>query len=100
MEVLKWRVDQAGEVFLWMNTVISPAKPWMDGTYHGRGRPSEVPDGGRTRLKRYLEECTYRFNRGYMRTRIADRLLMACVTSPQHPDARQGGHRHRIFKVK
>jgi len=33
------------QVFHWMNTVISPAKPWMDGTYHGRGRPSEVPDG-------------------------------------------------------
>ncbi len=91
MEVLKWRVDQAGEVFLWMNTVISPANTWMDGTYHGRVR---------ARLKRYLEECTYRFNRGYMRPRIADRLLMACVTSPQHPDARQGGHRHRIFRVK
>ena len=28
-----------------MNTLISLATTVIDGTYHGRGRPSEVPDG-------------------------------------------------------
>ena len=69
----------APKVFHWMNTVISLAKTFIDGTYHGRGR---------ARRQLYLEEFTYRFNRRYMGTRIADRLLMACVTSQPHPYAR------------
>jgi len=62
-----------------MNTVISLAKTFIDGTYHGRGR---------ARRQLYLEEFTYRFNRRYLGTRIADRLLMACVMSQPHPYAR------------
>jgi len=64
------------KVFHWMNTVISLAKTFLDGTYHGRAR-----------RQLYLKEFTYRFNRRYMGTRIADRLLMACVTSQPHPYA-------------
>lgn len=82
------REPNAPQGFHWMNTVIRLAKTFIDGTYHGRGRPSEVPAGGRARRQRYLDEFTYRFHRRYMGTRIADRLLMACVTSPPHPYAR------------
>ncbi len=70
-----------------VNTVISLAKTFIDGTYHGRGRPLEVPDGGRARRQLYLEEFMYRFNRRHMETGVADRLLIACVTSHPHPNA-------------
>ena len=69
---------EAPEVFHWVNTVISLAKTFIDGTYHGRGR---------ARRQLYLEEFTYRFNRRHMGTRIADRLLVACLSSQPHPNA-------------
>ncbi len=56
--------------------VISLAKTFIDGTYHGRGR---------ARRQLYLEEFVYRFNRRYMKTGIASRLLIACVQSAAHP---------------
>jgi predicted RNA-binding Zn-ribbon protein involved in translation (DUF1610 family)/transposase-like protein len=67
---------QADVVFHWINIVISNAKTYIDGTYHGRGR---------ARRQLYLEEFTYRFNRRYLGTRIADRLVLACLTSQPHP---------------
>jgi len=66
----------APTVFHWINTVISLAKTFIDRTYHGRVR---------ARRQLYLEEFTYRFNRRHMGTRIAARLLMACVNSQPHP---------------
>ena len=68
----------AASVFRWINTVISLAKTFIDGTYHGRGR---------ARRQLYLDEYTYRFNRRHFATRIADRLLIACVQSAPHPYA-------------
>ena len=62
---------------LW-NIVISNAKTFIDGTYHGRGR---------ARRQLYLEEFIYRFNRRHLGTRIAERLLLACMTSKPHPYA-------------
>jgi Zn ribbon nucleic-acid-binding protein len=57
------------------HTVISLVKTFVDGTYHGRGR---------ARRQLYLEEFTYRFNRRHMGTRIADRLLVACLRASPH----------------
>lgn len=68
------------------------ANTWLDGTYYRRGQPSEVTDGGRTRPQWYLEELTYPFHRRTMSTGMADRLRMACVTSPPPPSAREGDH--------
>ena len=70
------RDPEAPEVFHWVNTVISLAKTFIDGTYHGRGR---------ARRPLYLEEFMYRFNRRFFGTRIADRLLAACVATVPHP---------------
>jgi hypothetical protein len=83
-EAFHWRAIQR---VLVINTVISLAKTFIDGIYHGRGRPLEVPDGGRARRQLYLEEFMYRFNRRHMGTGVADRLLIACVTSHPHPNA-------------
>ncbi len=69
---------EAPQVFHWINVVISNAKTFIDGTYHGRGR---------ARRQLYLEEFTYRFNRRFFGTRIADQLLVACVASTPHPYA-------------
>ena len=70
------RDPDAETVFHWVNTVISLAKTFIDGTYHGRGR---------ARRQLYLEEFTYRFNRRHMGTGIANRLLVACIQAPPHP---------------
>jgi len=72
------RDPEAHEVFHWVNIVISNAKTFIDGTYHGRGR---------ARRQLYLEEFAYRFNRRFFGTRIAERLLTACVASGPHPYA-------------
>ena len=72
------RDPEAPEVFHWVNIVISNAKTFIDGTYHGRGR---------ARRQLYLEEFTYRFNRRHLGTRIAERLLLACLGSQPHPNA-------------
>ncbi len=63
----------ASHVLRWINTTISNAKAMIDGTFHGRGR---------TRCQLYLDEFIYRFNRRHFGTRIADRLLMACLGTP------------------
>lgn len=67
---------EASHVFRWINTTISNAKAMIDGTFHGRGR---------ARRQLYLDEFTYRFNRRSFGTRIADRLLMACILTTPHP---------------
>ncbi len=72
------RDPEAHEVFHWVNIVISNAKIFIDGTYYGRGR---------ARGQLYLEEFAYRFNRRFFGTRIAERLLAACVASGSHPYA-------------
>lgn len=69
-EVFDWRAIQ---LVLVVNTVISLAKTFIDGTYHGRGR---------ARRHLYLEEFTYRFHRRHLGTRIAVRLIVACLSSP------------------
>ncbi|PSR23653.1 MAG: hypothetical protein C7B45_02480 [Sulfobacillus acidophilus] len=68
---------EAHTVFHWVNTVISLVKTFVDGTHHGRGR---------ARRQLYWEEFTYRFNRRPLGTRIADRLLPACLSSNPHPN--------------
>ena len=65
----------APSVFRWVNPLISNAKTFIDGTYHGRGR---------ARRQLYLEEFTYRFNRRHFGTRIAERVLAACVAAAPH----------------
>ena len=67
---------EAPVVFHWVNPIIRLAKTFIDGTYHGRGR---------VRRSLYREEYTYRFNRWDMGTRIADRLLVACIPTGAHP---------------
>lgn len=60
-------------VLHWAHTVISNAKAFITGTFHG------LPD---KHIQRYLDEFCYRFNRRHRETELFDRLLLACVTGP------------------
>jgi len=54
----------------WLHTIISNAKAYIAGTYHGLG-PKH--------LQSYLDEYSYRFNRRKFKGQLFNRLLSACV---------------------
>jgi len=55
----------------WVHTIISNAKTFILGTYHGRMIPKH--------LQSYLDEFCYRFNRRFWEHQLFDRLLSACI---------------------
>ena len=57
----------------WVHIVISNAKAFIDGTFHGLDEKH---------LQRYLNEFCYRFNRRYRESELFDRLLVACIEAP------------------
>lgn len=57
----------------WVHTVISNAKAFIDGTFHGLDKKH---------LQRYLDEFCYRFNRRHKEEELFDRLLLACADAP------------------
>ncbi len=56
----------------WIHTIISNAKAFIAGTYHGLGRKH---------LQRYLDEFCYRFNRRKFAGELFNRLLNACISA-------------------
>ncbi len=56
----------------WLHTIISNAKAFIAGTYHGLG-PKH--------LQSYLNEFCYRFNRRKFKGQLFNRLLNACVST-------------------
>ena len=60
------------EVLHWLHIVISNAKAFINGTYHGLGCKH---------LQKYLDEYCYRFNRRFWENQLFDRLLRTCSTS-------------------
>jgi len=58
------------EAFRWVHTLISNAKAFLAGTYHGIG-PKH--------LDAYLAEFCYRFNRRFWQGQLFDRLLYASI---------------------
>ena len=69
-EVVKGK--KAHEVMKWTHILISNAKAFILGTFHGIGRKH---------LQTYLDEFCYRFNRRWWERQLFDRLVTACVTS-------------------
>jgi len=57
------------DVLRWVNILISNAKAFILGTYHGVQKKH---------LQRYLDEFCYRFNRRFWPSQGFDRLLLAC----------------------
>lgn len=62
----------------WLHTIISNAKTFIAGTYHGLGCKH---------LQRYLDEFCYRFNRRKFTLQQFDRTLFACIFAPKLPYA-------------
>jgi transposase-like protein/ribosomal protein L37AE/L43A len=60
------------EALKWINILVSNAKAFILGTYHGVMKKH---------LQRYLNEFCYRFNRRFWPGQCFDRLLLACVNA-------------------
>lgn len=60
------------DVLKWVNILVSNAKAFILGTYHGVRKKH---------LQRYLDEFCYRFNRRFWPGQSFDRLLLACSRS-------------------
>jgi hypothetical protein len=73
--------EEDEETFLkWLHTIISNAKAFIEGTFHGLGKKY---------LQTYLDEFCYRFNRRFVPNQLFGGLLNACLsTSPYsaHPE--------------
>lgn len=55
----------------WLHILVSNAKAFIAGTYHGLGRKH---------LQAYLDEFCYRFNRRFWEDQLFERLLYSCVS--------------------
>jgi ribosomal protein L37AE/L43A/transposase-like protein len=65
--------DDEDSKMKWLHTVISNAKAFILGTFHGL----KADD-----LQVYLDEFCYRFNRRYMRHLMFDKLINSAITTP------------------
>jgi transposase-like protein len=61
------------DVLYWTHIVISNAKTFIAGTFHGLDE---------MHIQRYLDEYCYRFNRRHREAELFDRLLFACASAP------------------
>lgn len=64
--------DADSEMLKWLHIIVSNAKAFVSGTFHGLGKKH---------LQSYLNEYCYRFNRRTMGSVIFDRLLLAVTQS-------------------
>ncbi|MCP3667352.1 MAG: IS1595 family transposase [Gammaproteobacteria bacterium] len=72
-EVVYPRVGEPNyDAFKWVNIMISNAKAFILGTYHGVMKKH---------LQRYLDEFCYRFNRRFWPDQRFERLLLACANT-------------------
>src|SRR5574342_299577 len=70
-EIVKGR--KAHKVLKWTHILISNAKAFIQGTFHGVDKKH---------LQAYLDEFFYRFNRRRSENQLFDRLATACISSP------------------
>ena len=69
-----WQVFDADKgMLVWLHTIISNAKSFIQGTFHGLDEKY---------LQRYLNEFDYRFNRRFKQPSIFDLLLADVVHAP------------------
>jgi len=66
--------DEASRNLHWLHTIISNAKAFINGTYHGLDKKH---------LQLYLNEFCFRFNRRYFTGGIFDRLVTAAAAAPK-----------------
>ena len=68
----KYEPKKQPEHLHWLHIIISNAKAFIDGTYHGLDKKH---------LQRYLDEFCYRFNRRWFKSGIFSRLINACAST-------------------
>jgi len=68
----RFEIKENPEHLKWLHRVVSNAKTFILGTYHGLGEKH---------LQAYLNEYSFRFNRRYLTGRIFERLLNASILS-------------------
>ena len=64
--------DKHSGALHWIHTLISNAKSFLLGTYHGIGKKH---------LQRYFDEFTFRFNRRFWPKQLFPRLVRAVAVS-------------------
>lgn len=72
LQSMKFNVKENPDHLKWLHTIISNAKAFIGGTYHGLD-PKH--------LQMYLNEFCYRFNRRKMKSRLFDHLLNLCAST-------------------
>lgn len=72
------QLNNEPENLSWVHKVISNAKAYIMGTYHGLGKKH---------LQSYLSEYCYRFNRRFWQSQLFDRLLGVCAKHKAIPIA-------------
>jgi transposase-like protein len=72
--------ELAESAFRWVNVIISNAKSFILGTFHGL--PKKY-------LSRYLDEFCYRFNRRFCEHQIFAKFVNACIIASPAPYAEQ-----------
>jgi len=70
-----WQIfDAEKEMLVWLHTIVSNAKSFVQGTFHGLDE---------LHLQRYLDEFCWRFNRRHRTDNIFFDLLHSTVSSPK-----------------
>ena len=69
---IKYNPDSQPEHLHWIHILISNAKAFIEGTFHGLNN---------LHLQRYLNEFCYRFNRRWVKSGFFSRLIKACASS-------------------
>jgi transposase-like protein len=68
----KYEIKEGNEHLRWLHTIVSNAKRFILGTYHGL-------DG--RHFQAYLDEYCFRVNRRFFTAQLFDRLLCACSST-------------------
>jgi transposase-like protein len=71
-EPMKYEIKEGNEHLKWLHILISNAKRFILGTYHGLDR---------THFQAYLDEYCFRVNRRFFASQLFDRLLCACSST-------------------
>jgi transposase-like protein len=69
---LKFNIKENPDHLKWLHTIISNAKAFIGGTYHGLDAKH---------LQAYLHEFCYRFNRRTVKRELFNRLVQSCLTT-------------------
>lgn len=72
LEAKVFNPKEDSEHLKWLHTIISNAKAFVEGTFHGLGKKH---------LQSYLDEFCYRFNRRFFLSELFNRILISCISS-------------------